>query len=185
MERNELEIKAVIGFSGKVIDGLILHPDNEHLIYPIGCQIIVRNVITKEQRFLKGHDNDVSVIEVSPSGKYLASGQLTHTGFKADICIWEFETGALIHRLSIHKVAIQTLSFSYNDKYLASVGGSQDNYLIVWDIESGKPLCGATAGTDFVHQVKFLNNCDATLLTCQDYGIRKWHLDYELKKVAL
>lgn len=53
MDNNQLNILAVIGFKGAVIDGLILHPDNEHLIYPIGSQIIVRNVLTREQRFLR------------------------------------------------------------------------------------------------------------------------------------
>ena len=50
---NQLNILAVLGFKGSVVDGLILHPDNEHLIYPIGSQIIIRNVLTREQRFLR------------------------------------------------------------------------------------------------------------------------------------
>ena len=50
---NNLNILAVIGFNGAIIDGLILHPDNEHIIYPVGNQIIIRNVLTREQRFLK------------------------------------------------------------------------------------------------------------------------------------
>ena len=53
MDNNQLNILAVIGFKGSVVDGLILHPDNEHLIFPIGSQIIVRNVLTREQRFLR------------------------------------------------------------------------------------------------------------------------------------
>ena len=53
MDNTQLNILAVIGFKGSVTDGLILHPDNEHLIYPLGSQIIVRNVLTREQRFLR------------------------------------------------------------------------------------------------------------------------------------
>ena len=48
-----LNLLAVIGFNGTVIDGLILHPDNETLIFPIGSQIVVRNVLTSQDRFLK------------------------------------------------------------------------------------------------------------------------------------
>ena len=48
-----LNLLAVIGFNGTVIDGLILHPDNETLIFPIGSQIVVRNVLTRQDRFLK------------------------------------------------------------------------------------------------------------------------------------
>jgi hypothetical protein len=53
METNNLNILAVIGFNGGTIDGLILHPDNEHIIYPIGTQLIVRNVLTRHQIFLR------------------------------------------------------------------------------------------------------------------------------------
>jgi WD40 repeat protein len=42
----------------------------------------VRHIIKRSQTFLRGHDNDVTVIQVSPSGKYIASGQNTHQGFQ-------------------------------------------------------------------------------------------------------
>lgn len=180
---NKLDILAVIGFKGSVIDGLILHPDNEHLIFPLGSQIVVRNILTREQKYLRGHDNDISVICVSKSGKYLATGQKTHTGFKADIIIWDFESGSFLHRLSIHKVAIKSLSFSFNDNYLVSLGSYEDNYLIVWNVESGKALCGNTAGTDNVHCVKFCNTVDDQIITCQNYGIKIWKIDYQAKKL--
>jgi cilia- and flagella-associated protein 52 len=59
---------------GKVVSGLILHPDNEHIIYPLGTTIVVRHIISRTQQFLRGHDNDISVITVSNTGKYIASG---------------------------------------------------------------------------------------------------------------
>ena len=31
-----LNLQAVIGFNGAIVDGLILHPDNETIIFPIG-----------------------------------------------------------------------------------------------------------------------------------------------------
>ena len=33
------EVDTIIGFKGTVVDGLILHPDNEHLIFPLGCTV--------------------------------------------------------------------------------------------------------------------------------------------------
>jgi len=67
---------------GKVNSGLILHPDNEHIIFPLGTTIVVRHIISRTQQFLRGHDNDISVITVSNTGKYIASGQRTHMGFQ-------------------------------------------------------------------------------------------------------
>ena len=55
MDNNMLNILAVIGFNGNIIDGLILHPDNEHLIYPLRSQIVIRNILTCEQRFLRAN----------------------------------------------------------------------------------------------------------------------------------
>ena len=41
---------------------------------------------------------------MSPSGRYLASGQLNFMGLKADIIIWDLTTMTLLHRMSLHKV---------------------------------------------------------------------------------
>lgn len=38
VDARELELQAVIGFKGAVIDGMQLHPDNKHLLYPLGCK---------------------------------------------------------------------------------------------------------------------------------------------------
>jgi hypothetical protein len=38
---------------GKVNNGLILHPDNEHIIYPLGTTIVVRHIISRTQQFLR------------------------------------------------------------------------------------------------------------------------------------
>ena len=60
----------------------MLHPDNEHILFPLGTTIVLRHIISRTQNFLRGHDNDISVIAVSNSGKYIASGQKTYSGFQ-------------------------------------------------------------------------------------------------------
>ena len=61
---------------GSVPHGLLVHPDGENLIYPLGCTVVIENIKTHEQNFLSGHTNDVSCLAVSKSGKYVASGQV-------------------------------------------------------------------------------------------------------------
>eukprot|EP00971_Amphidinium_carterae_P289021 5738790-Amphidinium_carterae.1 len=39
----ELELEAVIGFKGTVTQGLLLHPDNQHLIFPLGASLRLSN----------------------------------------------------------------------------------------------------------------------------------------------
>merc|ERR1719235_1328253 len=106
MSEQELELSAVVGFKGSVPSGLILHPDSEHLIFPLGCTIVVRNLMKKKQAFLQGHDNQVNCIAVSKSGALLASGQKTFMGFPADVIVWDFAGRCEIFRLSLHKVAV-------------------------------------------------------------------------------
>lgn len=41
-----------------------------------------------------------------------------------------------IHRMKLHKVMIQSLAFSKDERYLASLGGQDDNQLVTWDVSS-------------------------------------------------
>ena len=120
----------LICFAGSVPGGLVAHPDGKHIVYPLGCTLIVKDVSTQKQTFLSGHSNNISCLACSPSGVYLASGQVTHMGFKADVIIWSFQDRKLYCRLSLHKVKVQAVAFSPNDKYLATLGGRDDNRLV-------------------------------------------------------
>jgi hypothetical protein len=82
---------------GNTYDGLLLHPDNEHIVYPLGSTVVVRHILSRTQTFLRGHDNNISglsfiysAIKISNDGKYLASAQKSFPGFSADVIIWDF-----------------------------------------------------------------------------------------------
>jgi WD40 repeat protein len=36
--------------------------------------------------------------------------------------------------MKLHKVLIQSLSFSHDEQYLASLGGQDDNSLVIWEV---------------------------------------------------
>eukprot|EP00929_Paragymnodinium_shiwhaense_P087846 TRINITY_DN4799_c0_g1_i1.p1 TRINITY_DN4799_c0_g1~~TRINITY_DN4799_c0_g1_i1.p1 ORF type:complete len:623 (-),score=166.95 TRINITY_DN4799_c0_g1_i1:288-2156(-) len=183
MSEEELELQAVIGFKGTVPGGLILHPDNQHLIFPLGCTVVVRNLIQRTQSFLQGHDNQVNCITVSGSGKLLASGQKTFMGFPADVIVWDFDQRKEMYRLSLHKVAVTSLSFSQDEQFLATLGGQDDNSLVVWDVNTGSAVCGTPAATDTAHCVKFLRNNNRKIVTGGNYHVIVWTFDLENKKL--
>ena len=112
--------------TGAVPSGLLVHPDRQHLIYPLGNTIVIEDLSDNSQSCLTGHTDNVSCLSVSKSGKYLASGQVTHMGFKADIIVWDYAKRELYCRLTLHKVKVEALAFSPNDKYLVSLGGQDD-----------------------------------------------------------
>jgi len=104
-------------------------------------------------------------------------------GFQADIIIWDFDTLQQIQRLKLHKVFIQSLSFSFDEKYLASLGGQDDNTLVIWDVTTGKALCGNPVGTNTANAIQFYNTSDSKLITIHNYGIRLWTADLINKKI--
>ena len=100
----------------------------------------------------------MTCIAISRDGNTLASGQITHMGYLAEIILWDIsgladgsgKAPVLLNRLRLHKVMVQALDFSYNGKYLASIGGSDDNNLVIWNVANGKAICGSPAAHERV-----------------------------------
>ena len=179
-----MELSAVIGFTGTVIQGLLLHPDNEHLLFPLGSTIVIRHIISRSQSFLQGHDQKISCITCSKDGSLIASGQQTHMGFQADVIVWDFASRQEIHRFKLHKVFIQSLDFSSCGRFLATLGGRDDMQLVVWELATEKAMCGSNVGHEPANQVKFFNNSDNKIVTVANNGFRVWEPNYEAKKLA-
>ena len=72
--------------------------------------------------------------------------------------IWDLEKKCVLHKLALHKGTISSLSFSFDEKFLVSLGGEEDNNIAVWDIANGKVVCGAPASKYFA-PVFFLPGC--------------------------
>ena len=51
--------------------------------------------------------------------------------------MWDFDSLQMVHRLKMHKVLVQSLSFSNDETYLASLGGQDDNQLVIWEVSIG------------------------------------------------
>jgi cilia- and flagella-associated protein 52 len=174
----------VIGFNGTVPNGLILLPDRRNMVFALGSTVIIREVANSQcQRFLQGHTDRVTCIAVSPSGRFLASGQITYMGYQADVIVWDLSNYSMVHRMKIHKVKVEALSFSPSEKYLASIGGDDDKSLIIWDLETGKAVCGSPASNETVHCVSFSRTSDFHIITAGKLNMRTWEFDLASRKV--
>jgi len=181
---NPLPLESVIGFEGNVASGLQLHPDGKTMIYPLGATIVIKELGDAfSQSFLQGHTDEVSCLALSKSGRFLASGQITYMGFTADIIVWDMETRTMVHRMSLHKVKVQSLAFSSDDKYLASLGGQDDNSVVIWDVETGAAVCGSPTANEHVLCVKFFNNTNTKLVTGGNNNLNVWDFDRTNRKI--
>ncbi|XP_036408816.1 cilia- and flagella-associated protein 52-like [Megalops cyprinoides] len=181
-----LELEAVIGFNGRIISGLAVHPDEEHLIYPLGSTLILRNIQTSTQSFLQGHTSKVSCVAVSRSGRYVASGQETFLGFKADVIIWDHASKEIYGKLQLHKAKVEDLAFSPNDKYLVTLGGQDDGSIVVWSVEKREAVCGSPAVAHcglLCLRARFSNLSDNIVLSAGNGTIRVWDLDMNSRKI--
>jgi WD40 repeat protein len=90
----------------------------------------------------------------------------------------------LLHRLKLHKVLIKSLSFSFNDNYLISVGGQDDNTIVLWEVETGKALSGNSSGSNMVSEIRFYNTQDNKFLTVHNQQVKLWTADISNKKMT-
>ncbi|PAA77121.1 hypothetical protein BOX15_Mlig016849g2, partial [Macrostomum lignano] len=182
----QLEVQSIIGFNGSVLGGLNIHPDKQHQIYSIGSTLVVEDLQSRKQEFLHGHHSDIACITISRSGRFIASGQITHMGFKADIIVWDFNTRTEFARFVLHKVKIQGLAFSPNDKFLVSLGGQDDGSVVVWSLDKKEAICGSPAQSKSSGNTMCLtysNNTDYLFVTAGDNNLRVWELDVENRKI--
>jgi WD40 repeat protein len=116
---------------------------------------------------------------------------------KADCIIWNLTEAkklnddsqimigkrTLIHRIKQHLGKVQDVSFSANSRYFTTLGGHDDNAMVVWDVESGDAICGAPAAPDSSLCCRWLNNRNDRIVTGGNYHVRVWQIDFSLPKL--
>ncbi|XP_075898976.1 cilia- and flagella-associated protein 52 [Nelusetta ayraudi] len=189
MESNcvpRLELETVWGFNGHVPSGLRVHPDKEHLIYPLGSTIILKRIKDGKQDFLHGHTNNVSCVSVSKSGSYIASGQVNFMGFKAVVIIWDYAQRTVYAQLQLHKAKVEAVDFSPDDRYLVSLGGQDDDSIVVWNVETKQAVCGSPASansTGHCLTVQYSNTDSNVFVSAGSGTLRVWELDLLNRKI--
>jgi cilia- and flagella-associated protein 52 len=187
----------VIGFNGRVARSLHYTPCGKYIVFPLGSFVVIKNLVTGKEAFIDGHSNSISCITMSNDGSKLASGQVNITGVKADIILWDLDLAKLLldqgevmigdtiflYRLKQHLSRVQDLSFSCDNEYLASLGGQDDNSIVVWTVETGIAVCGSPAGADSGLSIKWLNQRNDRLVSGGNFHLRVWQIDFNLPKL--
>ncbi|KAL1452807.1 hypothetical protein WDU94_007002 [Cyamophila willieti] len=180
IEIKDLKLLRIVGFDGTTPGGLRLHPDGIHVIYSLGIKLIVVNWNNGTQRFLEGHTNNVTSIDVSRSGKYVASGQLNYMVFKAFVCVWDFASGALLIKHDTHKVRVASVIFSSCESFLFSLGGQDDGQVVVYDVKNKSAICGgslSSVASGTAHTLKAAVTRGKCFLSGGEGHLKTWTVD--------
>jgi len=117
---------------------------------------------------LRGHQDGVTSLALSPDGKRIISGSLDKT-----IKVWAVETGNELMTLQGHKEFVNSVAVSPDGRRIAS--GSADKTIRVWDIGTGTELMTiATGHEEEVSNVAF--SPDGKLIVAGSSGgsIKVW-----------
>ncbi len=109
-------------------------------------------------------------MDLSVSGTYLASGQITFAGFVADIVVWDLNAFESLRRFKLHKTQVASVSFSCDERLLASAGGQDDNTIAIWGLQDGKALMSVSLGGEVVSRIRFYNKDPLRLVSAHVTG---------------
>ncbi len=128
------------------------------LIFTIGGIAFAQR--TKPEAIVQTGHQDISVLEISPNGKLLASVGLD----ERNIYLWDVASAKLIRVLEGHKSDVTDVSFSADSKSLVTC--SRDRSAKIWDLASGVITIvfeiGDEKGVAFSPDGKLLAASDAT-----------------------
>jgi hypothetical protein len=112
-------------------------------------QAYVYDIKTAQETVLKGHEDVVCAVAISPDQKRYATGSDDRTAR-----LWNGKNNDLIAILNFHTHEIVTATFDKQSRYLAT--GDQGGRVCLWDAGDGKHLQTIELNNDCIHDIKFL-----------------------------
>jgi WD40 repeat protein len=134
-----MELKHIIGYQAdKCLNLKWSRQEGENaVLFTSGGTMIAMDTETNEQkRFFFGHSAPICCFDLNETGTLIASAQ---EGKNSIIRIWDYLTARCITMVTMPVSYLTCLSFSYDGRYLASVGKDSQKknnkeLIIIWDI---------------------------------------------------
>ncbi|XP_036208237.1 cilia- and flagella-associated protein 44 [Myotis myotis] len=149
--------------------------DNNTIMYIAGNQLIILNLKTKEQLYLRSiSGTGIGVIGVHPNKTHFA---VAEKGVAPKIIIYEYPS--LRPYRILHDGAdlgYAYVDFNYSGTLLASVGSSPDYTLTIWDWKEEQPILRTKAFSQEVFKVTFNPEDDEQLTTAGSGHIKFWEM---------
>jgi len=131
--------------------------ENEVLVYDIMAGSVLR---------LHTHKDQVSSVEFSPDGRWLASGSRDQT-----IMLWNTQDNTVAH-IYTGESLVQGIAFARGGQTLAS--SANDGTLKLWDVPPNQHLHRLAGHTGTVHCVQYSRDGRKLASSGEDFVIRVW-----------
>jgi len=101
----------------------------------------------------------ISVLTLSRDGHKLVIGSSCQNFENlANIYVMDCTSYVVVKTLSFHTRGVQQLTFTYDGKYLISVGNFRESTVAVWEFSSGK-LLASSYTLDKINDIKVSSSC--------------------------
>ncbi|XP_020926019.1 cilia- and flagella-associated protein 44 isoform X1 [Sus scrofa] len=149
--------------------------DSNTMMYIAGNQLILLDLKTKEQMYLRSSSGGgIGVIGVHPYKTYFT---VAEKGVFPKIIIYEYPSLRPYRILQDGtELAYAYVDFNYNGTLLASVGSSPDHTLTIWNWKEEQPLLRTKAFSQEVFKVTFNPEDDEQLTTSGSGHIKFWEM---------
>ncbi|XP_059777114.1 cilia- and flagella-associated protein 44 isoform X1 [Balaenoptera ricei] len=149
--------------------------DSNMVLYVAGNQLILLNLKTKEQTYLRSSSGrGIGVIGVHPQKTYFT---VAEKGVFPKIIIYEYPSLRPYRILQDGTdLAYAYVNFNCDGTLLASVGGNPDHTLTIWNWKEEQPLLRTKAFSQEVFKVTFNPEDDEQLTTSGSGHIKFWEM---------
>ncbi|MBW4563727.1 MAG: serine/threonine protein kinase [Mojavia pulchra JT2-VF2] len=118
---------------------------------------------------LKGHENSVLSVAISPDGQLLASNS------DRTIKVWKLATGEEVSTLKGHSQKVNVVAISPDGKTLVS--GSDDGTIKVWNLATGEEIRTLSGHSDSIHALVISPDGKTLVDGSDDNTIKVWNLN--------
>eukprot|EP01029_Cantina_marsupialis_P012282 TRINITY_DN2711_c0_g1_i1.p1 TRINITY_DN2711_c0_g1~~TRINITY_DN2711_c0_g1_i1.p1 ORF type:complete len:631 (+),score=133.59 TRINITY_DN2711_c0_g1_i1:43-1935(+) len=135
----DVEFEHVIGCNGRIPNSLKFHSQSSNtIIYPSGCVVVIQDILNPHrQQYLRGHNEEVSALDVTRTGTLICTGQtaIPNSATKeAPVIIWDAKYQKPICEIKGLFEKVTHLCFSPDELYLAIA--DQTGCFFVYDIKN-------------------------------------------------
>lgn len=140
----DLQLEWVYGYDGQKIRGCVLWSAEGEVVFPVGKIAVIYKPMEGVQRYFHGHTDTIISAAISPSGEFVATGQL---GRLPRVYVWHvglLEQKALLRRR--FKRGVGQLAFSKSGDILACISMDEEHTIALYHWRSETLLAVGQVG---------------------------------------